>query len=127
MPSQRRILLVDDDDSVREVTRACLELIGGYHVDSASSGHECLELSLTSRPDAILLDVMMPGLDGPSTFGKLQEREETRNLPVVLLTAKTQEADLRRFAELGVAGVLRKPFDPMTLSDQVAELFGWTN
>lgn len=126
MSSQRRILLVDDDDSVREVTRACLELIGGYHVVSASSGHECLELSLTSRPDAILLDVMMPGLDGPSTFARLQEREETRNLPVVLLTAKTQEADLRRFAELGVAGVLRKPFDPMTLSDQVAELFGWT-
>ena len=126
MPSQRRILLVDDDDSVREVTRACLEIVGGYHVVSASSGQECLELSLTSRPDAILLDVMMPGLDGPSTFVRLQEQEETRNLPVVLLTAKTQEADLRRFAELGVAGVIRKPFEPMKLSDQVAELFGWT-
>jgi CheY-like chemotaxis protein len=127
MSSQRRIMVVDDDASVREITRTSLELVGGFDVICASSGAECLELSLTDRPDAILLDVMMPGLDGPSTFGILQEREETKSLPVVLLTAKAQEADRRRFAELGVAGVLTKPFDPMTLPDQVAALLGWTH
>lgn len=75
--------------------------------------------------DAILLDVMMPGLSGPTTFARLQEQPETRHVPVVLLTARTQEADRRQFAELGVAGVLSKPFDPLSLPGQVAELLGW--
>jgi CheY-like chemotaxis protein len=125
MPSTRQILLVDDDRSIREVARASLELVGGYEVVTASSGEECLELSRLQPPEAILLDVMMPGLSGPATFARLQEQAETRHVPVVLLTAKTQEADRRHFAELGVAGVLSKPFDPMRLPGQIAELLGW--
>lgn len=125
MPGNRRILLIDDDDGIREVARASLELVGGYEVATASSGQEGLDVSRVDPPDAILLDVMMPGLDGPATFTRLQEQDETGQVPVVLLTAKTQEADRRRFAELGVAGVLTKPFDPLTLPGEVAEILGW--
>ena len=74
------------------------------------------------RPDAILLDVMMPDLDGPATFSKLQADPQTRDIPVILLTAKAHTADRRRFAALGVAGVLTKPFDPTKLSDQVTAI-----
>lgn len=121
----RRILLIDDDEGIREVAQASLELVGGYHVTTAGSGQEGLEVARTSPYDAILLDVMMPGLDGPATFARLQDQAATRHIPVVLLTAKTQEADRRRFGRLGVTGVLTKPFDPMTLPGQVAMVLGW--
>lgn len=122
-----RILLVDDDDGIREVAKASLELVGGYDVATASSGQQGVDISRVDPPDAILLDVMMPGLDGPGTFARLQGQAETKHVPVILLTAKTQEADRRRFAELGVAGFLAKPFNPMTLSREVAEILGWEN
>lgn len=126
MSSARGILLVDDDDGIREVATMSLELVGGYTVRAASSGEEAIAMARLDPPDAILLDVMMPGLDGPSTFAVLQQDPRTRDIPVVLLTAKTQHADLLRFAELGVAGVLAKPFDPMSLPGEVARLLGWT-
>jgi CheY-like chemotaxis protein len=126
MAHDRRILLVDDDDGVREVARMSLELVGGYTVTTASSGDEAIEVARRNPPDAVLLDVMMPGLDGPSTYQALQAQHETAHVPVVLLTAKTQPADRRRFAELGVVGVLTKPFDVMTLPTDVAELLGWS-
>ena len=125
MSRVRRILLVDDDDSVREVARASLELVGGYQVATASSGEECLELSSASPPDAILLDVMMPGLDGPSTFARLRDQPQTAHVPVVFLTAKSQEADQRRLRALGVAGVIPKPFDPVKLAGELAQIVGW--
>lgn len=125
--SRMRILLVDDDDGIREVAKASLELVGGYDVATASSGEQGIAMSRVDPPDAILLDVMMPGLDGPGTFARLQGQAATRHVPVVLLTAKTQEADRSRFAELGVAGFLAKPFNPMTLSREIAEILGWTN
>lgn len=127
MPSTRQILLIDDDDAIREVARASLELVGGYQVTTASSGHEGLELSRLNPPDAILLDVMMPKMDGPTTFARLGEHPETRRVPVILFTTKTGGADHRRFAELGVAGVLPKPFDPLTLPGQIAALLGWND
>lgn len=125
MDNPRRILLVDDDQGIREVARTVLEMVGGYDVETAASGMEGLEKARTSPPDAIVLDVMMPGLDGPATFDLLQEQPETCNVPVILLTAKTQAADRSRFAEMGVAGMLSKPFDPMTLCDQIAAILGW--
>src|SRR3954464_2269981 len=112
MDNRRRILLVDDDQGIREVARTVLEMVGGYDVETAASGLEGLEKARTSPPDAIVLDVMMPGLDGPATFALLQEQPETRGVPVILLTAKTQAADRERFASIGVAGMLSKPFDP---------------
>lgn len=122
---KRRVLVVDDDASIREVTRTCLELVGGWQVDVAASGHEALRLSTDNPPDAILLDVMMPAMDGPSTFAHLQDDPRTHDVPVVLLTAKVQPAERRRWEHLGVAGVLTKPFDPLTLPGAIAELLGW--
>ena len=123
----RRLLLVDDEDHIREVAQISLETVGGYEVSTAGSGAEGIEKAASERPDAILLDVMMPGLDGPATFERLQRDPSTDRIPVVLLTAKVQAADRQRFEELGVAGVIGKPFDPMTLPDEVAGTLGWSS
>ncbi|MFI7482211.1 response regulator [Kocuria sp. M1R5S2] len=125
MTESRRILVIDDDEGIREVAHASLELVGGHDVTTAGSGAEGLEVSSRNPPDVILLDVMMPGLDGPATFARLRQNTATRDVPVLLLTAKAQETDRRRFADLGVDGVLTKPFDPLSLPEQVAELLGW--
>ena len=122
----RRILLVDDEDDIREVTTLSLQEIAGWEVFCASSGEEGLRTAEATRPDAILLDVMMPGMDGPTTFQRLRGREETKAIPVILLTAKVQGADQRRFTELGVDGVIAKPFDPVNLANQVAKTLGWS-
>jgi CheY-like chemotaxis protein len=121
----RRVLIVDDDDAIREVAQASLEFVAGWDVRVASNGPEALTLASADPPDAIILDVMMPGMDGPTTFARLQDDSRTRHVPVVLLTAKVQPAERRRWEGLGVAGVLAKPFDPLGLSGQVAELLGW--
>ena len=120
--NQKHILLVDDEDDIREVAGISLEAVGGWQVSSASCGREGIEKALAERPDAILLDVMMPDIDGPTTFERLQADPGTRAIPVILLTAKTQSVDRQRFAELGVAGMLTKPFDPMELPGQVAAI-----
>jgi CheY-like chemotaxis protein len=118
----QHILLVDDEDDIREVAALSLTAVGGWRVTSASDGDSAIAMARAERPDAILLDVMMPDVDGPTTFRRLQEDPHTRDIPVILLTAKAQGADRRRFAELGVAGMLTKPFDPMTLTDQIAAI-----
>lgn len=121
----RRILIVDDEDDIREVAQMSLEMVAGWEVIPARSGEEGLRLAAQHRPDAILLDVMMPGMDGPATAQRLREQPETAGIPVILLTAKVQPADRRRFEGAGVAGVLSKPFDPMELSGQVSDVLGW--
>jgi len=122
----KRILVVDDDDDIREVAQTSLEMVGGHAVSTADCGRDGLARAREDRPDAILLDVMMPDLDGPATFERLQADPATRGIPVILLTAKLQASDRARFAELGVRAVLPKPFDPMTLSDEVGEILGWS-
>ncbi len=121
----KRILLVDDEDDVREVARLSLEMMGGWEVLPASSGEEAVRLAETGRPDAVLLDVTMPEMDGPATFRALQANAATRAIPVLLLTAKTRAADLEHFAGLGVTGVISKPFDPLTLARDVSDALGW--
>lgn len=117
-----RILVVDDEDDIREVAQVSLETIGGHEVLTASSGTEAIEKATSERPDAILLDVMMPELDGPATLARLRSEPATQRIPVVFLTAKVREADVERFMALDVAGVLAKPFDPMTLPDQLSRV-----
>lgn len=121
----KRILVVDDEDDIREVAKVSLEMVGGWEVVTAGSAAEALEKAASVQPDAILLDVMMPEMDGPTLFGHLQADDVTRAIPVVLLTARVQAADRRRFASLGVKGVIAKPFDPMTLPSEIAETLGW--
>lgn len=123
----RRILIVDDEDDIREVAQLSLEMGRSWDVHTASSGAAALERAAALEPDAILLDVMMPGMDGPSVFERLRADPATAHIPVILLTAKVQGADHRRFAALGVAGVLAKPFDPMSLADEIAALLHWND
>lgn len=121
----RKVLIIDDEDDIREVAALSLESIAGWNVLTASSGAQGLARALEHQPDAILLDVMMPGMDGPTTFRELRKNPGTAKIPVLLLTAKVQSSDQRRFADLGVESVLFKPFDPMTLADQIASVLGW--
>ena len=123
--SSRRILLVDDDPGIREVTRVSLEATMGWQVLTAASGNEALRLAGEEVFNAILLDVMMPDMDGAETFARLREHKRSRAIPVVLLTAKTQKADLASYAEMGVAGTVQKPFDPMSLGREVMDALGW--
>ena len=121
----KHILLIDDEADIREIARLSLEMVGGWKVDAAGSAHQGLALAAAKQPDAILLDVMIPDMDGPTAFQALQAEPKTRDIPVILLTARVQAADLRRFASLGVAATIAKPFDPLTLPGQVADALGW--
>jgi CheY-like chemotaxis protein len=121
----RRILIIDDEDDIREVAALSLEATAGWHILTASSGTEGIQLAAVEQPDAILMDVMMPGVDGPTTFRAMQVNADIAHIPVLLLTAKVQGVDQRRFADLGVAGILFKPFDPLTLAEQIRKILGW--
>jgi CheY-like chemotaxis protein len=121
----RRVLIIDDDDDIREVAALSLESVAGWTVVAASNGPQGIAMAREFLPEAILMDVMMPGMDGPTTFRAMQQVAEIAQIPVLLLTAKVHGVDQRRFAGLGVAAVLFKPFDPMTLARQIAEALGW--
>ena len=120
------ILVIDDEDDIREVAALSLETVAGWRVFMANSGSQGLARAIEHKPDAILLDVMMPGMDGPTTFRELRKNPATAHIPVLLLTAKVQSSDQRRFADLGVEAVLLKPFDPLTLASQMEKVLGWT-
>ncbi len=121
----RTLLVVDDDDAIRDITGLALETVGGHRVLTADGGARALELARLHRPDAVLLDVMMPGMDGPTTLRHMRADSLLRTIPVILLTAKVRVAGKQVGDDLDVVGVIPKPFDPMTLSRQVAELLGW--
>lgn len=118
----RRVLVVDDDELLREVAKASLELVAGWAVTTAASGVEAQERARVEHPDAIMLDVMMPGQDGPTTFAELRRDDETRDIPVIFLTAKN---NTEGWSGTGLAGVIAKPFDAMRLAAQVSRLLGW--
>ena len=121
----KRILIIDDEADIREVAQLSLEISSGWEVLTAASGSEGLATAEAQQPDAILLDVMMPDMDGPTTFQKLQKTPNTKDIPVIFLTAKVQAAEQLRYAQLGVTAVLTKPFDPVMLGNQIAEALGW--
>lgn len=121
----RRVLVVDDEPDIREIAQVSLELTEGWEVLTATCGAEALQRAAEEQPEAILLDVMMPDMDGPTTFRHLREQPSTAGIPVVLLTAKVQAADRRQFSDLGVAGVISKPFDPLTLAQEVRRILEW--
>ncbi|KAM3097586.1 response regulator [Phormidesmis sp. 146-35] len=123
----RRILIIDDEERIREVVRACLEDLGGWQTTIAASGQEALTQSAAYPLDAILLDVSMPDMDGYQLFAMLQKDAATKAIPVILLTAKVLPDDRQRFAQMGVAGVISKPFNPATICDRVAAILNWTD
>jgi CheY-like chemotaxis protein len=120
-----RVLIIDDEEDIREVAALSLETVAGWEVLMAGSGAAGIARAEEQQPDAILLDVMMPGMDGPTTFRELRANPKTAQIPVILLTAKVQSADQKRFSDLGVAGVMFKPFDPLTLAGDIANALGW--
>lgn len=118
----QQILLVDDDADIRTIGEMALASVGGFDVRVVGSGRAALEDAKEHRPDVILLDVMMPGLDGPATLAKLREDKELRDIPVIFMTAKVQTHEIEQYRELGATGIIPKPFDPMTLADEVRRI-----
>lgn len=120
------VLLIDDEKYLSSVIRVCLEKLGGWRVLTAESGREGLQLAQSEQPDAILLDVMMPDMDGFAVLQALKEVPYTQNIPVIVLTAKVQPFAPEDDGQFKIAGVLAKPFDPMTLAQQVATMLNWS-
>jgi|ERR1051325_2484751 CheY-like chemotaxis protein len=122
----RKLLVIDDEEDIREVATLTLELKEGWEVAAAGSGADGIVLARNEKPDAILLDVMMPDLDGPSTLRLLRSLPDTKSVPIIFLTAKVQAADRRRYFDMGVNGVIAKPFDPLTLGRTICECLHWS-
>lgn len=118
----RKVLLVDDEDDIRTIGHLSLSRVGGWQTVLAASGAEALTKAAAEQPDLILLDVMMPGMDGPTTLGQLRAQESTAKTPVIFMTAKIQKQEVARYLELGAVGVIGKPFDPMTLPAEIKRL-----
>jgi CheY-like chemotaxis protein len=122
---QKQILMIDDEIDIQTVARIGLTMMGGWQVVTASSGREGIQQAKQHRPDAILLDVMMPDMDGIATLSALKADSDTQTIPIVFLTAKSKASDRKKFYEIGAQGVINKPFDPTTLASQIAGFLGW--
>lgn len=122
-PAPSRILMVEDEPDIQAVARIALEAVGGFSVEMCSSGGEALAKVGDYAPDLILMDVMMPGMDGPSTLRELRAKEATRGFPVIFMTAKVQPQEVDRYKSIGALGVIAKPFDPMTLAGTVRSIW----
>lgn len=125
MSEAQKVLIVDDEDDIRELARISLERVGGLRVVAAASGEEAIALAAAEMPDAIVLDAMMPGVDGPETLKRLKADPSTAAIPVVFLTGSVQEVERDRFTALGAVGIMGKPFDPMQLANQLRATLGW--
>jgi CheY-like chemotaxis protein len=121
----KKILIVDDEEDICQVVQASLEEFGGWQTVLAHSGQAGLAIAQAEHPDAILLDVSMPEMNGFEMFAQLQSRPSTQNIPVILLTSKVLARDRKQFADLSIAGVITKPFNPLTIWQQVAALLAW--
>jgi CheY-like chemotaxis protein len=121
----RRVLIVDDQADIRDIARVGLELTTDWEVIVACSGQEAVQMAAQERPDAILLDVMMPEMDGPAAVRALRADPATQDIPVILLTARMILDDADDLAGIAVSGMLPKPFDPMSLADSVSSILGW--
>jgi CheY-like chemotaxis protein len=119
----KKILYVEDETDIQTVAKLALETVGGFEVMICSSGAEALEKAPLFKPDILLLDVMMPGMDGPDTLVALLSNESMKTTPAIFLTAKAMPAEVERYKKLGALDVIPKPFDPMTLADQVKAIW----
>ncbi len=119
----QRILYVEDEQDIQAVAKLALEMVGGFTVKICSSGEEALREAEAFAPDMILLDVMMPGIDGPATLKRLREQAALNTVPVAFMTAKVQPAEIDHYKSLGALDVIAKPFDPMTLAARVTSIW----
>ncbi|MDO9403808.1 MAG: response regulator [Polaromonas sp.] len=118
-----RILYVEDEPDIRAVAQMALEAVGGFAVIACSSGSEALAAAPAAQADLLLLDVMMPGMDGPSTLQALRALPATAGTPVIFMTAKVQASEIAQYKALGALDVIHKPFDPMALSAQISRIW----
>ena len=124
IPRLKRILYVDDEPDIRTVAKLALEAMGGFEVELCESGCEALDKVAAFRPDLVLLDVMMPGMDGPETLSKLRGFPAVADVPVIFLTAKVQKHEVANYREIGAIDVIAKPFDPAALPVTIEQM--WT-
>lgn len=118
-----RILYVEDDPDIQTIAVMVLETINGFVLEPCSSGAEALQKAVAFKPDLVLLDVMMPKMDGPETLKGLRLFPELSSTPVIFMTAKVQPQEVRGYMELGAVGVIAKPFDPMTLAQELRDIW----
>ena len=119
----KRILYVEDEPDIQEVAKLALESVGNFELTVCSNGQEALNKAASADADLILMDVMMPGMDGPTTMLKLKDIPEVSDIPVIFMTAKIQPSEVQNYKKLGAIDVIAKPFDPMTLSDQIRSIW----
>jgi two-component system OmpR family response regulator len=115
----QRLLLIEDEPDIQEITKSALELVGGFEVETANNGFEGINKALSFLPDLILLDMLMPGKNGIAVFEELQKIEAVRHIPVIFMTAKVLPNELKTCITLGAIDVISKPFDPMQISNQI--------
>lgn len=123
----KKVLIIDDDPDIREVTQLSLEVSRGWQIITAISGLEGIEIAIAEQPDLILLDVMMPGLNGVATLQRLKQHPKTQPIPVIFLTAHVQvtKTEREQYDKLGIELILSKPFDPLLLADAIAHALHW--
>jgi CheY-like chemotaxis protein len=121
----KKILIIEDEDGLREIIQLTLETAAGWEVVAVTSGSEGLVQAQTNRPDAILLDIMMPDMDGIMTFQTLQANPETQGIPTIFLTAKARNSEHQQFMRIGVSGVITKPVKALDLVRQIREILRW--
>lgn len=119
----KKIMYVEDEPDIRDIAKLVLENVGGFEVMVVDGGHKALAAIGEFQPDMVLLDAMMPDMDGPTTYQEIRKLDDFQDIPIAFLTAKLLEKDIAGFLDLGAIGVIAKPFDPMTLSEQVNELW----
>jgi two-component system, OmpR family, response regulator len=118
-----KILCVEDEADIQAVAKVALETVGQFQVQMCSSGQEALDTLPEFAPQLILLDVMMPGMDGPTTYQEIRKIDGYAEVPIIFMTAKVMESDRDQYISLGAAGIIAKPFDPMVLSDQIRQIW----
>lgn len=123
MSTLKKIMHVEDDPSIQQVTKIALEAVGGFQVHTCPSGADALEHYSQFEPQLLLMDVMMPDMDGPETLRQLQQHYDLSAVPVIFMTAKVQSNEVQSYKDLGAADVVVKPFDPMTLSQQIEAIW----
>ncbi len=123
IPTLNKILLVEDEPDIQAVAKLALEIVGKFTVEICNSGNEAIVKAPSFAPQMILLDVMMPGMDGPSTLQALRNLPQTASIPVVFMTAKVQPYEVAHYKKLGAVDVIAKPFDPMTLSSTINKIW----